>query len=143
MRKCKLIHIKALEIATKYLPPSNFFLNHLLGSFNKNYKFLLDEIVSIDVIMCRVRNQRLQLKRSRFKKREKKRGIVRKKESFSLSMGLLGLVSRLEVGLCLGVQVEARRKYQGKDRRLMIRLRVRDTPRPSLGIEIVDCRGMF
>jgi hypothetical protein len=40
--KCKLLHIKAIEIAAKYLPPSNFFVNHLLGSFNKNYKTVLD-----------------------------------------------------------------------------------------------------
>ena len=44
--KCKLLHLKAIELAGKYLPPSNDFFNHLLNSFNKNYKFVLDEIVS-------------------------------------------------------------------------------------------------
>lgn len=45
--KCKLLHLKAIELAGKHLPPSNDFFNHLLNSFNKNYKFVLDEIVTI------------------------------------------------------------------------------------------------
>jgi len=41
----QILHVKAIELAGKYLPVDNDFFTHLINSFNKNYKCILDEIV--------------------------------------------------------------------------------------------------
>ena len=43
--KCKVLHLKAIELVGRYLPPSNRYIVHLVSSFNKNYKFYMDKIV--------------------------------------------------------------------------------------------------
>jgi hypothetical protein len=42
----EILHLKAIEIAGKYLPSGNDFFTHLINSFNKNYKCIMDEIVA-------------------------------------------------------------------------------------------------
>lgn len=46
LQQIQILHLKAIEVAGKYLPPDNDFFTHLLNSFNKNYKCLMDEIVT-------------------------------------------------------------------------------------------------
>lgn len=43
--KCKIYHLKAIELVGKFMPNSNQYISHLIGSFNKNYKFYMDKIV--------------------------------------------------------------------------------------------------
>lgn len=40
-----MIHMKAIEIAGKFLPEKNEFFSHILNRFNKNYKCVMEEIV--------------------------------------------------------------------------------------------------
>ena len=39
------MHLKAIEIAMKYLFSSQKYLSHLIISFNKNYKIYMETIV--------------------------------------------------------------------------------------------------
>lgn len=38
----KMIHMKAIEIAGKFLPEKNPFFTHILNRFNKNYKCVME-----------------------------------------------------------------------------------------------------
>lgn len=44
--KCKILHLKAIELVARFMPNSNLYVSHLISSFNKNYKFYMDKIVS-------------------------------------------------------------------------------------------------
>lgn len=44
------MHLKSLEIAGKIAPEAQLFFTHLLNSFNKNYKPVLDQIVLSHII---------------------------------------------------------------------------------------------
>lgn len=44
-----MIHMKAIEIAGKFLPEKNDFFTHILNRFNKNYKCIMEEIVTINL----------------------------------------------------------------------------------------------
>lgn len=39
-------HLKAIELVAKFVPSSTHYINHLIGSFNKNYKSNMDSIVN-------------------------------------------------------------------------------------------------
>jgi hypothetical protein len=38
----KVLHLKAIELAAKYIPDTSNYFTHILNSFNKNYKSILD-----------------------------------------------------------------------------------------------------
>ena len=42
--KCKILHLKAIELVARFIPGSNIYISHLVSSFNKNYKFYMDKI---------------------------------------------------------------------------------------------------
>ena len=44
--KCKIYHLKAIELTGRFMPNSNQYISHLITSFNKNYKFYMDKIVT-------------------------------------------------------------------------------------------------
>lgn len=52
--KCKILHLKAIELVARFMPNSNLYVSHLISSFNKNYKFYMDKIVNIS--LCRSNN---------------------------------------------------------------------------------------
>jgi hypothetical protein len=41
----KIFHLKAIELVGKYVSSSSQYINHLILSFNKNYKSFMDAIV--------------------------------------------------------------------------------------------------
>ena len=49
----EILHLKAIELAGEHLSPENDYFVHLINSFTKNYKCILDEIVKI----CLFRNK--------------------------------------------------------------------------------------
>ena len=48
--KCKILHLKAIELVARFMPNSNLYVSHLISSFNKNYKFYMDKIVNMQLI---------------------------------------------------------------------------------------------
>ena len=44
---CKILHVKAIEIAMGYFPASVKYTSHLVDSFYKNYKFFMEQIVTV------------------------------------------------------------------------------------------------
>ncbi len=48
--KCKILHLKAIELAARFIPSGKTFISHLVSSFNKNYKFYMDKIVKYILI---------------------------------------------------------------------------------------------
>lgn len=41
---CKIMHLKSIEIAGRFLCSSEIYIKHLINSFNKNYKTYMDNI---------------------------------------------------------------------------------------------------
>ena len=49
--KCKILHLKAIELVARFMPNSNLYVSHLISSFNKNYKFYMEKIVKFNLIL--------------------------------------------------------------------------------------------
>ena len=45
---CKILHLKSIELVSIFLPFSSKYLTHLISSFNKNYKLLMEQILEED-----------------------------------------------------------------------------------------------